>query len=271
MPLNSTDNRQTNKLNVHARRVICQTSKQLTIRRQAANKNRKQREKESEKNPKRSEFHKQIRVEKITIFDCGMLVWWKMTHIQSLFVLTTLLLQMKWTWSQPADLGAFGTQNDVQPGAIYSFPSEIGRSHPSTDIYASAFINYTYTRQDGQHVVYGQETAKYGEGQIAAVSGKLVHVVNAIDLADHTACKCDILGTNGQPLPEKGWIALIKRGECKFDEKVACVYSNGAIGAIVYDFKNNQILDKMKIDDKTRKYCSPIQLLFNHTHSLKGY
>lgn len=52
----------------------------------------------------------------------------------------------------------------------------------------------------------------------------------------------------------KGWIALIKRGECKFDEKVACVYRNGAIGAIVYDFKEVPTLDKMKIDDKTREY-----------------
>lgn len=179
----------------------------------------------------------------------------KMTQTQtSLLVLTTLLLQLKWTQSQPADLGTFGTQNDVQPGVIYSFPSEVGRLHSSADFYALAFINYTYTRQDGHQVVYAQETAKYGEGQISAVSGPLVHVTNAKDRADHTACSCDIRGTNGQPLPGKGWIALIKRGECKFDEKVACVYRNGAIGAIVYDFKEVPTLDKMKIDDKTRKY-----------------
>lgn len=102
--------------------------------------------------------------------------------------------------------------------------------------------------------MYAQETAKYGEGQISAVSGPLVHVTTAKDRADHTACSCDLRGTNGQPLPGKGWIALIKRGECKFDEKVACVYRNGAIGAIVYDFKEVPTLDKMKIDDKTRKY-----------------
>lgn len=187
----------------------------------------------------------------------------KMTQAHALLVLTTLLLQTKLTWSQPADLGAFGTQNDVQPGVIYSFPSEVGRSHSSMDFFALAFINYTYTRQDGHHVVYAQENAKYGEGQIAAVSGQLVHVVNLNDKTDHTACECDLLGTNGQPLPiGKGWIALIKRGDCKFDEKVACVHRNGAIGAIVYDFKDVKVLDKMKIDDKTRKLQICISIFF---------
>lgn len=175
-----------------------------------------------------------------------------MTQVQALLVLTTLLMHTKWTIAQPADLGAFGSQNDVQPGVIYSFPSEVGRSHTSVDIFAKAFINYTYTRQDGHNVVYDKEIAKYGEGQIIPVSGPLHHIVNAKELSDHTACgKCDILGTNGQPLPAKEWIALIKRGDCKFDEKIACVHSKGAIGAIVYDFKEVQNLDKMKIDDKT--------------------
>lgn len=108
--------------------------------------------------------------------------------------------------------------------------------------------------------MYAQETAKYGEGQISAVSGPLVHVTTAKDRTDHTACSCDLRGTNGQPLPMKGWIALIKRGECKFDEKVACVYRNGAIGAIVYDFKEVPTLDKMKIDDKTREYKKSVNL-----------
>lgn len=80
-----------------------------------------------------------------------------------------------------------------------------------------------------------------------------VHVTNPNNKSDHMACSSEILGTNHRPLPEKGWIALIKRGDCKFDDKVARVYSKGAIGAIVYDFKEVASLDKMKIDDKTRK------------------
>lgn len=177
-----------------------------------------------------------------------------MTQIQAFVLLTTLLMQTKWSFSQPADLGAFGSQNDVQPGVIYSFPSEVGRSHPSAEYYALAYINYTYIRPDGRHVVYAQETAKYGEGPINSVSGPLIHVVNAKNKSDHTACSSDIIGTRGQSLTDKGWIALIKRGECKFDDKVAHVYGRGAIGAIVYDFKEVPSLDKMKIDDKTRKY-----------------
>lgn len=176
-----------------------------------------------------------------------------MTQTQVLLLLTTLLLQTKWILSQPVDYGAFGSQND-SPGIIYSFPSEVGRSHSSNDYYALAFINYTYLKQDGHHVVYAQETAKYGEGQITAVMGELVHVTNRINESDHSACSSDIRGSRHEDLPEKGtWIALIKRGGCKFDEKVANVHALGAIGAIVYDFKDVQSLDKMKIDDKTRK------------------
>ncbi|XP_055310471.1 E3 ubiquitin-protein ligase goliath isoform X2 [Sitodiplosis mosellana] len=175
-----------------------------------------------------------------------------MTQTQALVLLTTLLLQSKWVVPQPADLGAFGSQNDIQPGVIYSFPSEVGRSHPSAEYYALAYINYTYERIDGHHVVYAHETAKYGEGPITSVTGPLVHVTNPKNKSDHMACSSDILGTLGGPLPEKGWIALIKRGDCKFDDKVARVYSKGAIGAIVYDFKEVPSLDKMKIDDKTR-------------------
>lgn len=89
-----------------------------------------------------------------------------MTQTQALVLLTTLLLQTKLSVSKPADLGAFGSQNDVQPGVIYTFPSEAGRSHGFTDYYALAFINYTYLRSDGHQVVFGQETAKYGEGMV---------------------------------------------------------------------------------------------------------
>lgn len=161
---------------------------------------------------------------------------------------------MKLAITQPADLGAFGSQNDVQPGVIYSFPSEVGRSHPSAEYYALAYINYTYIKSDGDRFMYAQETAKYGEGPINSVSGPLIHVANEKNKSDHTACSSDIISTRGQIPTDKGWIALIKRGECKFDDKVAHVYAKGAIGAIVYDFKEVASLDKMKIDDKTRKY-----------------
>lgn len=175
-----------------------------------------------------------------------------MTQTQTLLLLTTLLLQTKCTSSQPADLGAFGSQNDAQTGVIYSFPSEVGRSHQSAEFYAMAYINYNYTKLDGRQVFYSQETAKYGEGMISSVFGQLVHVSNSINKSDHMACTKNIVGTNGQ-LPKKDWIALIKRGDCKFDDKVANVHRKGAFGAIVYDSKDMLSLDKMKIDDKNRE------------------
>lgn len=90
-------------------------------------------------------------------------------------------------------------------------------------------------------------------GPITSVSGLLVHVTNVKNKSDHTACSNEILGTGGKPLPLKDWIALIKRGDCKFDDKIRYVHGHGAIGAIVYDFKDVPSLDKMKIDDKSRK------------------
>lgn len=171
---------------------------------------------------------------------------------QTIVLITILLLQTKLSFSKPADLGAFGSQNDVQPGIIYSFPSEMARGQTFTDYYALAYINYTYTQADGHQVVYAQETAKYGEGPISSVSGQLIHVTNTKNKSDHTACSNDLFAP-GEERP-KDWIALIKRGDCKFDEKIAHVHSYGAIGAIVYDYKDVPTLDKMKIDDKTRKY-----------------
>lgn len=188
-----------------------------------------------------------------------------MTQMKLFVLLTTLLQQITWTFSQPADLGAFGSQNDVQPGVIYSFPSEVGRSsHPSAEYYALAYLNYSYIRpSDGHHVVYAQETAKYGEGLITSVMGPLIHVTNVKNKSDHTACSSDITGTLGRDLPtDKGWIALIKRGDCKFDDKVRIVYSKGAIGAIVYDYKEVPSLDKMKIDDRTRKFAHVLWMFF---------
>lgn len=51
-------------------------------------------------------------------------------------------------------------------------------------------------------------------------------------------------------LPVEPWIALIKRGVCKFEDKVKHAYNYNAIGVIIYNDRDSQVLDKMQIVDK---------------------
>lgn len=160
------------------------------------------------------------------------------------------LLQL--TASQPADLGSFNSHNDLPNGlSSFSLPAEerLGGGDP----YVLSIINYTYVNEDGHKVHYSQEKGKYGEGKIANVIGKLVHVTDHNDLRNHTACSPYIRGTNGAELPMPGkWIALVKRGKCNFEDKVAHVYHYGAIGVLVYNDRDSPTLDKMKIQMESK-------------------
>lgn len=63
-------------------------------------------------------------------------------------------------------------------------------------------------------------------------------------------------------LPVEPWIALIKRGTCKFEDKVKHVYNYNAIGVIVYNDRDSQNLDKMQIVDKDRESLLSLTLSF---------
>lgn len=153
--------------------------------------------------------------------------------------------------SQPADLGTFGSHNDIPNGiATYTLPAE---DRMMAD-FVLAFINYTFTNGDGKVVSISEDKAKYGEGQIKNVAGVIVHVTSEFNHDDHSACTHDIRGTNGTDLPHgTPWIALIKRGNCTFEEKVRHAYSKRAVGVIIYNDKESGLLDKMKILDKESK------------------
>lgn len=172
----------------------------------------------------------------------------------SIVILLCAIVQFACIIAQPADLGTFGTHNDLQNGvASYSLPPD---NRLPNDIFVLAFINYTYVKSDGKEIHFAEEKAKYGEGRVKNVVGKVVHITNGDDVNDHTACTDRINGTNGKDLPSPGtpWIALIRRGNCPFDDKIMHVYQHQATGAIVYNDRNETILNKMKIIDQTRKY-----------------
>lgn len=155
--------------------------------------------------------------------------------------------------SQPADLGTFGSHNDLPNGiSSFSLPAEERISEP----YVLAFINYNYTTAEGVLVqMNAEERGKYGEGRIFTVQGLVVHVTSRDDKHDHTACDMRLISSTGQSLPsaDRPWIALIKRGGCNFEDKVKHAYEHKAIGVIVYNDRDASQLDKMKIVETDRK------------------
>lgn len=166
-----------------------------------------------------------------------------------IFVLFQLILIVI---SSPADLGTFGTSNDITNGngaTSFALPAE-ERLVGSIDTYVTAFINYTYTDAFNVTITVGGEYGKYGEGKILEVSGILVHVSSKDDKDNHTGCDKNFAdhNVNGK------WIALIKRGHCNFEVKVKNAYDHKAVGVIIYNDKDSAALDKMKIDDKNREY-----------------
>lgn len=174
----------------------------------------------------------------------------------AVILLFSVIVQFS-SYTVAADLGTFGsTHNDLQNGvASYSLPAD---SRIPNDIFVLAFINYTYVNSEGKEVHFSEEKAKYGEGRVKNVMGKVVHITNYEDHSDHTACSDRIRGTNGRDLPPLGtpWIALVRRGNCPFDDKVKNVYAYRAAGVIVYNDRNETVLNKMKIIDQTRKLNS---------------
>ncbi|XP_055856276.1 E3 ubiquitin-protein ligase goliath isoform X4 [Episyrphus balteatus] len=120
------------------------------------------------------------------------------------------------------------------------------------DIYTLAYLNYTYVDKDDQMVSFSEEKARYGEGKILSVQGLLVHVTNRNDVGIDKACDPDIMGTLGSPFPKEKWIALVRRGECTFEDKVKNVAAKGAVGVIIFNDRPVMNLEKMQIKDKTR-------------------
>lgn len=118
-----------------------------------------------------------------------------------------------------------------------------------------AFINMSWI--DGSEPKWKedlQERSKYGMGRVMDVDGLLVHVTDAANSQDHTACNhsetlADSFGNSLKAI--KGpWIALIKRGGCDFERKIANVYRLNATGVIIYNNVSGSELNYMKITRK---------------------
>ncbi|KAH8373539.1 hypothetical protein KR200_010342 [Drosophila serrata] len=132
----------------------------------------------------------------------------------------------------------------------------------AVDVYNYAFLNWSYV--DHSNILcsmdFPQEQARYGEGKVLNITGRLVHISATDNVNDDFACTPYIRGTMGAPTPEKGvtWIALVRRGRCTFEEKVKHVYQQNAAGVIIYNDKQVMQLEKMQIKGKTRNIAAVI-------------
>lgn len=156
-----------------------------------------------------------------------------------------------------------------QANATHTFASLPDERMPHQDIYNYAFLSWSF--MDGENSVrelsFPEEKARFGEGKVLNVTGRLIHISTADDNSDDFACTPYIHGTRGTPLPEKGvpWIALVRRGRCTFEDKVKNVHSYNAAGVIIYNDKQVMQLEKMQIKGKNRKSKSVSGVFQNPT------
>lgn len=168
----------------------------------------------------------------------------KCFYIYTIFISISLVAA---TLVEAGELGTFSSHNEYHSGvSTFSLPAE--ERLVSDEKYVFAFINYTY-KVNGEDKSFAAEKGKYGEGRILNVQGVLVHVTSDNNRLDHTACSPHLRGTNGAAFPPTPWIALVRRGECNFEDKVKHVYAFRAAGIIIYNDREGN-LDKMKLVDK---------------------
>ncbi|XP_044737607.1 protein goliath-like isoform X2 [Chrysoperla carnea] len=140
--------------------------------------------------------------------------------------------------------------NDVENSGASSFstiPEDTSRIK-HVDGFHSAFISYfdeslnTYRNKS--------EVGTYGEGHVGPVWGYVYHIVSKYDKNDHTGCELPLSTTQSEISelpPNKPWIALIKRGKCNFEDKVNNAHKSNAAGVLVYDDRDKDHLDRMKL------------------------
>ncbi|XP_026841925.1 protein goliath [Drosophila persimilis] len=132
----------------------------------------------------------------------------------------------------------------------------------AVDVYNYAFLNWSYVDHGNTlcETDFALEQARYGEGRVLNVTGRLIHISATDNVSDDYACTPYIRGTMGAAMPDKGvvWIALVRRGRCTFEEKVKHVYQQNAAGVIIYNDKQVTQLEKMQIKGKTRNIAAVI-------------
>ena len=125
-----------------------------------------------------------------------------------------------------------------------------------TSICIYAYINTTYNTSDGAVHSEDKESGKFGETYVGPAYGVLIHVRSEWN-ENPTACTPPLIthSTEDGKLPvSEPWIALIKRGECEFGEKVKNAIHSSASAVIVYNDREATDLDRMSIPAEFSEY-----------------
>lgn len=174
--------------------------------------------------------------------------------MEKLCIVTTVIICI--TSSKASDWSNSVSGSPIASGSVIEDNRNLHK-----DGFRSAFIAYF----DETNKQYGNKTevGTYGEGKVGPVSGYVYHVMSQNDKNDHTGCALPLLTTSSpransvdnSEFPPMGqpWIALIKRGKCNFEVKVDNAHRSNAAGVLVYDDRDKDHLDRMKLMDLERE------------------
>lgn len=154
--------------------------------------------------------------------------------------------------SSPATVSAV-TSNDWTSGT--NFPSY---RDETTETYTTAYINITYYDHITGHMhTEKTETGKFGEAHVGVSNGVLIHVKSG---NDNSGCTLPFQNARlSELLPaNEPWIALVKRGGCNFQVKVDNAYRSNASAVIVYNDRESNILEKMKLSPVENRNISAV-------------
>ena len=142
-----------------------------------------------------------------------------------------------WTVLLCIGLGLFSCCGQANADADYK------TVRPARDRSYAAVVNITYRDpQTGEMRSEKNEIGKYGTNKFEAEWGWVVHVRTA-DGSNHG---CNVF-QNSLSTGER-WIALIKRGECKFHDKISnAVFKSNASAVVVY---NHEVDDLLTMDHR---------------------
>lgn len=125
-------------------------------------------------------------------------------------------------------------------------------SDEKVESFTVAYINISYVdRVTGEFRTEKRDSAKYGEYHVAPVTGLLIHVRSERSERNQdpfSACSLPLRPSYGDKFPvNERWVALVKRGECSFQQKVENAFNSTASGIIIYNDKELQTVEKMKL------------------------
>ena len=129
-------------------------------------------------------------------------------------------------------------------------PKRSGSPVSFSSQYWTAFLNISYADQ-ANNVWHTErtETGRFSSSGVREASGVAVEMLSSIlngdQGFDNTGCSPPFQANYP---PSESWIAVIKRGKCTFNQKIANALRLNASGVLIYDSEDGGILQSMKVE-----------------------